>query len=1080
MISTSSKNLKRFISAAVIACFLTTMLPTSAFSETPLENKNEQIKASEAKLKDKLNNAISKAVQSYYEKSVEVYSGKINKEIKAYTHKHNIKLTAQEHSRLFNIMTEHYRDLQLIEQRETAMAFHIMSAKYRPLSLSYLSSLTSEGRMREGIQDASLPSKICIGEVCYKTENFIKGALRAYLAYTDSNDIDTKTRYASEILTLMDYGYADKQDILTLREYFREIIIQGGDKYCSEWKNRTLPELKAYLNITRAWNNNGKFNKGDAAASNRENKYRTQKLCENVNRAVTGLGLIGEKGKDEEVIYNFLKNNYSRRFGPATLLASVSALSTIDSDGAYSYMEEFLLTSSVRDGFRYGSPWQVIVAALSLFTISEWNSIVSKWSNIITGGHGFYLNDVTLWGQYIDEEAADAQNPGWRNYTDSWLGADSFNLSMKNAWEDTGLILSETEGGRAILEKALNSNLTHTPLVVGGLQSGKMKKSNRAKAVLKTLANAEFADLNEASERRIRTIARDVLRNQYSIVYEDPQKDAAKIESDKLRKRITETALWSDVVVSGIFAGKIMLSLPQLAVKGGGSMAALSAKLRLGTKPLRVPVSDYIASVKSARAAQKTINAKGAASNKISAMPKKASFKQQKAPSKSFADLNTLQKNIFNAKVSMHYLMQNAKSAFRVTPVSLTTATFSSAAGAAPAKIPQAIHAPAPKSISFTALTAPLRRRLSYSTVSKAKETPSPAPAISLAQKAPRKALLTQGKGILSKEHMPKYAIASAIGLAALAEAFNIGSGSEVMALASGLLALSEKPLDNNRREEAQQIIIYTRTGDIVLNAKEIDDGVLVGFRLNFSREVRAASQTTLRRGREISELADALSKMKSSKYKDLPEIKQAEILLRGGIIAAIPEMKAILSDYSMPVIQGKRLPFDKSKFDWDRLDTDKIAQIKGFENMSKKEAIISFTKSVLKGKKILIINDQLPNAKEIAQQFAGTGAVIKTAHSGKEGAELLKLGNIDIVISDIFMPGVSGHDIAREFGTKGMPVLTSSELATAPQYSSMYNNGWSGSLPTEIRIDEAVAAFIYYQQTGVDASFRSQWSLNK
>ena len=75
----------------------------------------------------------------------------------------------------------------------------------------------------------------------------------------------------------------------------------------------------------------------------------------------------------------------------------------------------------------------------------------------------------------------------------------------------------------------------------------------------------------------------------------------------------------------------------------------------------------------------------------------------------------------------------------------------------------------------------------------------------------------------------------------------------------------------------------------------------------------------------------------------------------------------------------------------------------------------------------ILIIDDEKNIREGLAADFEMDGYNVKIAANGKEGLDLISRGDIDLVITDLRMPGsVSGEQVLREVTTKmpGIPVI--------------------------------------------------------
>ncbi len=74
----------------------------------------------------------------------------------------------------------------------------------------------------------------------------------------------------------------------------------------------------------------------------------------------------------------------------------------------------------------------------------------------------------------------------------------------------------------------------------------------------------------------------------------------------------------------------------------------------------------------------------------------------------------------------------------------------------------------------------------------------------------------------------------------------------------------------------------------------------------------------------------------------------------------------------------------------------------------------------------ILIIDDEKNIREGLAANFELEDYNVKTAASGKEGLDLISKGDIDLVITDLRMPGISGEEVLQHVATEtpGIPVI--------------------------------------------------------
>lgn len=62
----------------------------------------------------------------------------------------------------------------------------------------------------------------------------------------------------------------------------------------------------------------------------------------------------------------------------------------------------------------------------------------------------------------------------------------------------------------------------------------------------------------------------------------------------------------------------------------------------------------------------------------------------------------------------------------------------------------------------------------------------------------------------------------------------------------------------------------------------------------------------------------------------------------------------------------------------------------------------------------ILIIDDQNDVADVLGKMLSRFGHTVEVAPGGYKGISMFDEGDFDLVITDVLMPGIDGHDIAR------------------------------------------------------------------
>ncbi len=63
----------------------------------------------------------------------------------------------------------------------------------------------------------------------------------------------------------------------------------------------------------------------------------------------------------------------------------------------------------------------------------------------------------------------------------------------------------------------------------------------------------------------------------------------------------------------------------------------------------------------------------------------------------------------------------------------------------------------------------------------------------------------------------------------------------------------------------------------------------------------------------------------------------------------------------------------------------------------------------------ILLVDDELESCKALALLLGQSGYRVKTCHSGEQALSLIKKQLFDLIISDLFLPGISGIDILKQ-----------------------------------------------------------------
>lgn len=92
----------------------------------------------------------------------------------------------------------------------------------------------------------------------------------------------------------------------------------------------------------------------------------------------------------------------------------------------------------------------------------------------------------------------------------------------------------------------------------------------------------------------------------------------------------------------------------------------------------------------------------------------------------------------------------------------------------------------------------------------------------------------------------------------------------------------------------------------------------------------------------------------------------------------------------------------------------------------------------------ILVIDDEKNIREGLAADFEMDGYNVKLAANGKEGLDYLSKGDVDIVITDLRMSGISGEDVLKQVTTQmpGIPVIVLTGHGSIDSAVSAMQNG--------------------------------------
>lgn len=113
--------------------------------------------------------------------------------------------------------------------------------------------------------------------------------------------------------------------------------------------------------------------------------------------------------------------------------------------------------------------------------------------------------------------------------------------------------------------------------------------------------------------------------------------------------------------------------------------------------------------------------------------------------------------------------------------------------------------------------------------------------------------------------------------------------------------------------------------------------------------------------------------------------------------------------------------------------------------------------------KSVLIVEDEKPMQRILADKFRDKGYRVTTADNGQEGLERIKTQKPDIVIMDLLMPVMSGQNMLQElreineFRNLPVIVLTNAGEVDNIRQTKTYNNAASFLIKSNVSLDEIV-----------------------
>ncbi len=318
-------------------------------------------------------------------------------------------------------------------------------------------------------------------------------------------------------------------------------------------------------------------------AGNAENEYEFKlhsvPLCQYSTQIMEALAVLAVQHDDKkavDAIYNYMTAKHREALAPMVVMQGVALLQGINTDYSYARLKNFLRNIARQNGgdkFLHG---------LSYVSFEGLANLAQEQTS-----SGRHLDNYTVRYSYLDTDTAKKFYPtlDLDIVTQQPLTSDGkYQLPMGNVYEDIGAMLANDKNPKsaALAKDILTSGAYSWPLTVGVLMAneGRFAASvagDKAAAMWQSLLKADYTDMNEGTQRRMKAAAADALLRQGLLSQQQSReyaaKDAAKFARYQRQEKVNFGLSALDILT-------IVVTLPLLVKSVAQGSVKVVAKLR--------------------------------------------------------------------------------------------------------------------------------------------------------------------------------------------------------------------------------------------------------------------------------------------------------------------------------------------------------------------------------------------------------------------------------------------------------------------------------------------------------------------